>query len=131
MTFIPVLTQFYRKCQEKSPDYFEIVYVSFDRDQSSKSQVPWVSVPLGSLPAQALAQRWRVSTIPRLVILDGSSRRVVNYDARSFLTSDVEGARFPWPADNMPSLAGTLLQRLLSPLGLLFIFFMFYFFVYK
>ena len=50
---------------------------------------------------KALMERFGVTTIPALILLDGNGR-VICTDARIRLAADPTGLRFPWPAPAGP-----------------------------
>ncbi|MQL79567.1 hypothetical protein Taro_012021 [Colocasia esculenta] len=75
---------------ELAPKGFEVVFVSSDRDedsfQSYFSEVPWLAVPFSDADVRArLNSLFKVRGIPHLVILDGSTGRVLMDDAVKFV----------------------------------------------
>jgi len=73
-TFTPKLVEFYNQ-NSKNAD-FEILFVSSDKNQGamneymSQTQMPWVGLKLGNARAKQLKEKFGVSGIPCLVLLD-------------------------------------------------------------
>jgi len=97
--FTPSLIKFYDALKEKRDD-FELVFVSSDRDEGAFDEY-YGEMTCHALPyAQrdlktSLSKKFKVSGIPTLVVMgpDGST---ITTDARSDVSSDPEGAKFPW-----------------------------------
>jgi nucleoredoxin len=71
------LAEFYLSAKELEEDGLEIIFVSSDRDEDSFKEYygsqPWTSLPFEDKEhKQALAQKFGVSGIPMLVILDAA-----------------------------------------------------------
>ena len=124
--FTPALTAFYNQMKQRSPGEFEVLFVSFDHEQTAFrsywDSMPWPAMPFQAAEGKRLSNAWGVQGIPSLVILETATGRIVNYNAKSAVDSDPSGAQFPWATDNKPSAGGNILHRLFSPLGLLIIF---------
>jgi len=71
--FSPDLVTAYRKLKAMAPDYFELVFVSSDRDPSEQLSyaravgMPWPVVKFGSLGSVQPLERWAGNGIPCLV----------------------------------------------------------------
>jgi nucleoredoxin len=106
--FTPELVKTYNKLKEQGKD-FEIIFASSDRDESSFSEyyeeMPWLALPFSDREGkEALSKRLGVSGIPMLVILDENGE-VLNDNARGAVSSDPEGANFPWIPPALANLA--------------------------
>lgn len=126
--FTPTLAQVYETVKSKHDD-FVIVFVSADRNPQQFEEyfgsMPWLALPFQEQAVQKqLSSRFSVMGIPRLVIV-GSDGGIIASDARAAVMADPQGEHFPWPGAAGPS----LLSALLSPRGLLFLFFILYYFV--
>merc|ERR1711998_757394 len=78
----------------------EIIFVSSDRDQKSFmeyfKEMPWLAIPQGDARKGKLSKLFGVDGIPSFVIVDATTGETVTTDARSSVSSDPEGAEFPW-----------------------------------
>jgi nucleoredoxin len=96
--FTPVLANFYNKVNENGK-VLEIVFVSSDNDEKSFKEylatMPWISLKLGSEESEKLGDHYKVSGIPRLVIIkpDGT---VVDQNGRKEITTNGEKAYDLW-----------------------------------
>jgi len=63
--------------------------------RTSSSEMPWLALPYRSEVKAELDARFDIQGVPRVVLLtrDGD---IVNTDARTFITRDPKGERFPW-----------------------------------
>jgi nucleoredoxin len=83
----------------KSDDHvLEIIFVSSDRDRASFEEyfksMPWAALPFDEHSAKAeLAQKFSVSGIPALFIVNTADGRVVDSDARSTVMNARGNAR--------------------------------------
>ncbi|GMI00238.1 hypothetical protein TrLO_g11324 [Triparma laevis f. longispina] len=97
--FTPDLIKFYDGLKAKRDD-FELVFVSSDRDESAFNEY-FGEMTCHALPYEereskgSLSKKFKVSGIPTLVVIapDGTT---ITTDARSDVSSDPEGAKFPW-----------------------------------
>jgi len=96
--FTPVLAQFYNTVNANGK-VFEVVFVSSDSDQKSfnsyLSEMPWIAVNFGAQVIEDLGDKYKVSGIPRLVIVrtDGT---IVSDNARSDVVNKKEAAFSEW-----------------------------------
>jgi nucleoredoxin len=94
--FTPKLAEMYTSAFKAKG--MEIVFVSWDRDQSSfdgyYKDMPWVAMPF-DLEKEKLNKKFKVSGIPNLVIL-GPDGSVITKDGREAVMGDPTGAEFPW-----------------------------------
>jgi len=79
---------------------FEIVFVSSDSDEDSwheyHSEMPWLSMPFEDRDSKdAASNKYGVSGIPTLVLLDGKTGKIISKNARSLIT-DVGPLGFPY-----------------------------------
>ncbi|RUS83323.1 hypothetical protein EGW08_008945, partial [Elysia chlorotica] len=105
--FTPILTSFYESVRgETRPagagsDHLEIVQISWDKDEASFQEAadaaPWLSLPFQDRDRQRkLSRKFGVHGIPRLVLLDGETGRVITRDGFDRLQEDNSGSAFPW-----------------------------------
>ncbi len=96
--FTPVLAEFYEKVNANGK-VFEIVFVSSDRNETSfkdyLSTMPWIAISFGSAEIQDLKNKYQVTGIPKLVVLnpDGS---IVTADARNQVATLKTEAWLKW-----------------------------------
>jgi nucleoredoxin len=99
--FTPQLAEFYNRLKADNPENFEIVFISSDRTDSDfnayYSEMPWVALPYAERELKAkLSQANNVQGIPMLVIIDASDSSIITNKGRNKVSSDPEGASFPW-----------------------------------
>lgn len=79
--FSPLLSGCYEAVRKAGGD-FEVVFVSADRDEASFKgyfgQMPWTALPYGDARIDALNSIFEVEGIPTLILLDGTTLRVLN-----------------------------------------------------
>merc|ERR1712078_223849 len=96
----------------------EVVFVSSDRDEDQFKdyfkEMPWLALDFEDRKRKAqLSSMFGVRGIPALVIIDKDGS-VITTEGRSAVSSDPEGAKFPWypPAvSNAMSSASSLPQK--------------------
>jgi nucleoredoxin len=91
--FTPVLADAYTKYRAGD---IEVVFVSSDRDEGSFSsyfsEMPWTAVPFANRNQKdQLSQKFNVSGIPKLIVLNGADGKVVSENGRGEVvkTSDL------------------------------------------
>ncbi|XVF63635.1 hypothetical protein PTKIN_Ptkin09bG0102400 [Pterospermum kingtungense] len=97
--FTPKLISVYQKIQqnleEKGGEDFEVVFVSFDREQSSFdsyfASMPWLALPFGDPTVRSLAKYFDVQGIPCLIII-GPDGKTVTKHGRNLLNLYQENA---------------------------------------
>jgi nucleoredoxin len=73
--------------KENDADDLEIIFVSSDRDSTSFNsyykKMPWLALPFNeaSTVGRSLGQKFGVSGIPTLVILDGTNGKIKDREA--------------------------------------------------
>lgn len=76
--FTPMLVNWYRSLRTKN---VEVVFLSADRDENGfrdyYKDMPWLAVPYDDDARESLMGHIRVSGIPRLVVLDGKTGRII------------------------------------------------------
>ncbi|KAK3084014.1 hypothetical protein FSP39_006734 [Pinctada imbricata] len=100
-SFTPLLTEFYERLKKSNSDTkFEVVFVSWDKDENSFkdyfSQMPWLALPYDPEKKGKLVKKFRVQGIPKLVLLDGETGQTITCEGYSCLTDDKNGDEFPW-----------------------------------
>ena len=75
--FTPLLVAAYNQLQTEGKP-FEVVLVTSDKDKPSMEaymedhQMPWLAIPFGDKPIEALKKKFAVSGIPMLVVVDAA-----------------------------------------------------------
>lgn len=97
--FTPELAKTYTGMKEAGKK-FEIVFVSSDRDEDAFDEYladqPWLAVPYSARDIKTkLSKKFKVSGIPTLVIVGGDGE-LITKEGRDAVSSDPEGAKFPW-----------------------------------
>ena len=112
--FTPKLAEFYNA---KLKDLgLEVVFVSSDRDEAAfteyANEQPWLALPYDKRDLKTcLSKRFKVSGIPTLVILDGTTGEVITKDGREAVSEDPTGVNFPWkPPTFWEALGDTFLK---------------------
>ncbi|XP_071110864.1 nucleoredoxin-like [Haliotis cracherodii] len=100
--FTPKLAEFYKnfKSSEKGCT-LEIVFVSWDKDLACFTEyfstMPWLALPYQDRDRKAkLVKKFRVQGIPKLVLLDGETGKVITVDGFNHVQEDEAGNGFPW-----------------------------------
>lgn len=93
--FTPLLADAY-KDWKKDGKKIEIIFVTSDKDEDSFAayfkEMPWLAIPKSNVDAiSELKAKFKVSGIPKLVILDKSGK-IIDDNARSTVTSNPSGA---------------------------------------
>ncbi|KAL6064460.1 16 kDa thioredoxion [Balamuthia mandrillaris] len=84
--FTPTLVEFYEELKSQGKD-FEIVFVSSDRSEQdmfgymTEANMPWLAVPYGDEHVAKLKQKYGISGIPTLVILNQDGE-IITKDGR-------------------------------------------------
>lgn len=82
-----MLAEFYDQLAEEDPSQLAIIFVSSDSDQSSFNQyygtMPWFSIPFGAKQIETLGQKFHISGIPALIVLDAADGAIKDADGRS------------------------------------------------
>lgn len=98
--FTPQLVAAYAQLQTEGKP-FEIVFVSHDqneagmRDYMKRYEMPWLAVPFGDKPIDALKKRFGVAGIPTLVVVD-SAGKTLSAQARGQVMQDGAKAFDRW-----------------------------------
>eukprot|EP00731_Ephydatia_muelleri_P022587 Em0015g170a len=96
--FTPILVKTYNLLKSQGKN-FEVIFCSSDRDLESFkeyfSEMPWLAIPFGDGRKKSLSQRFEVSGIPTLIILDWNGT-VINANGRNAVAADQQGLNFPW-----------------------------------
>lgn len=78
-SFTPQLTKWYNQAKKNSN--VEVVFLSADHDENSFTQyfqsMPWLAVPYEDDAREELMAHIKVTGIPRLVVLDGRTGRII------------------------------------------------------
>jgi len=113
------LLDFYNKYHGSDPSKtFEVVQISSDRDEQGFQQfvqnTPWLSLPFVDRERKArLSKKFKVQSIPALVIVNGSTGQLITTDGRNSVLDDPNGELFPWhPVPLADKLQGELLSHM-------------------
>ena len=96
-SFTPMLKAAYEQLRALGG---EVVFVSSDRDETKYIEyfqaMPWLALPYADRERKMnLASRFRVATIPRLIVLDGDGN-LITLHGRTDLPNDPQLGGFPW-----------------------------------
>jgi nucleoredoxin len=113
--FTPKLAETFKKFEGLGKG-FKVVFVSSDRDEeqfkSYFAEQPWLALPFENRDQKnALSKKYKVSGIPTLVILDGTTGEVITTDGRAAMADDPEGASFPWKPPTLWEALGEEVMR--------------------
>jgi thiol-disulfide isomerase/thioredoxin len=98
--FTPQLVKFHKEMTRKGKP-FEIVFVSSDRDKAAmfeymeEMDMPWLALPYGDSHKGKLAQKFHVSGIPKLVIIDENGN-LITENGRGDVSKDGDDAFNNW-----------------------------------
>ena len=101
--FSPTLVRAYKKINRREK-VFEVIFVSSDKtpavqfDYMEEMDMPWYAVKHGSKEVAALKKKYKVSGIPKLVIID-SNGELVTDNGRSDIQSRGMNAYKDWVKD--------------------------------
>jgi len=97
--FTPKLVETYKAVKAAGKD-FEVIFVSSDRSaadfQKYFSEMPWLAIPQGDKRKGQLSELFEVEGIPTFVTIDADTGKTINANARGGVSSDPQGASFPW-----------------------------------
>ncbi len=89
--FTPQLVEYYNRVAAAHPE-FELIFVSADRSRFGwetyirETKMPWLAVDYDQLGGLSAIQKLSGSSIPSLLVLDGSSRTIASsYDGEKYL----------------------------------------------
>ena len=78
--FTPILSEFYNQCKANEKE-LEIVFASKDNTQQQfddyYGEMAWLCLPFGSPKVQELSEKYAVSGIPSLIVLNSKGNVVV------------------------------------------------------
>jgi len=96
--FTPNLAKFYENRKAKGINDFEIIFVTADQDEEEFNEyygtMPWLTFPFGDSRIGLMSDRFSVSGIPALILIDPAGN-LITTDGRSVIDSDPEGTKFP------------------------------------
>lgn len=98
--FTPDLVEFHKEMTKKEKP-FEIVFVSSDRDKKAmydymeEMDMPWLALPFGDDHKEELAKKYKVSGIPKLVIIDAEGNTITT-DGRGQVSREGASAYKGW-----------------------------------
>mmetsp|Transcript_7246 Transcript_7246/g.21392 ORF Transcript_7246/g.21392 Transcript_7246/m.21392 type:complete len:5155 (-) Transcript_7246:1654-17118(-) len=98
--FTPALIQVYSQLRAAGKE-IEVVFVSADKSEAAFAEyfgeMPWLALPFGERKvANALLDEYSVRGFPTLVLLDGSTGKLISEEGRQIVLTDPIGERFPW-----------------------------------
>merc|ERR1719284_1880447 len=78
----------------------EIIFVSSDKSpkefQEYYGTMPWLAIPNGDARKNKLSKLFGVEGIPTFALVDAATGATITTNARGNVSSDPEGASFPW-----------------------------------
>jgi len=78
----------------------EVIFVSSDKDAKSFQEyfatMPWLAIPNGDPRKGKLSKYFEVEGIPMFVLIDAATGETITTKARANVSTDPEGADFPW-----------------------------------
>ena len=98
--FTPKLVDFHNEMTRKGKP-FEVVFISSDRDSNSmynymkEMDMPWLALPFGDDHKQALSKKYKVGSIPKLVIIDADGN-LITENGRGDVTNHGDSAFSRW-----------------------------------
>ncbi|CAK9006492.1 Nucleoredoxin [Durusdinium trenchii] len=97
-TFTPKLKRVYEIVKDKG---LEIVFCSSDKKhelfEEFRQEMPWLALPFESKDkVMALKQKFKVTALPRFVLVDAETGELITEDGRSSVERDPKGEKFPW-----------------------------------
>ncbi|GFH51559.1 hypothetical protein CTEN210_08035 [Chaetoceros tenuissimus] len=108
--FTPMLIQLYKKLKDENKN-FELVFCSLDNDESAYKEyiadMPWKCMPFEAPESKILANKFKASGIPHLVVLDGEGK-VITMDGTREVQDDFNGKNFPWKPKSMPEIMSSV-----------------------
>lgn len=98
--FTPRLRETFAKVNAAHDDAFRVIFVSMDNSEAEFreyfGEMPWLAVPFSNQKIRhQLANAVGVMGIPALTIL-ASDGTILTKDGRGAVSSDPDGAQFPW-----------------------------------
>lgn len=98
--FTPVLSELYDEFHREKK--IKIIFISSDKDEKSFADyyehMPWLALDFKERKKkEELSKKFEVSTIPKLVLLDGDTGKIICSNAKDqIMHLDPEGVNFPW-----------------------------------
>jgi len=92
--FTPKLVQYHGE----NKDNFEVVFVSSDRDAAAhkgymkEANMPWYTIKYGSDTVKALKEKYKITGIPALVMLN-SSGKTISRDGRTMVSKNISAKK--------------------------------------
>uniref|UniRef100_A0A0B7BK01 Thioredoxin domain-containing protein n=1 Tax=Arion vulgaris TaxID=1028688 RepID=A0A0B7BK01_9EUPU len=97
--FTPTLAECYNKVTSAGKKW-EIIFISLDKDEESCKQyyesMPWLLFPFESDLKETLADKYEVTGIPTLLLLDPKSGERITDNGQDLVEKDPSGEKFPW-----------------------------------
>jgi nucleoredoxin len=96
--FTPVLANAYKTLTDQGKP-IQIIFISSDRDQGQfdgyYNEMPWLALPFSERDAKSkLSEKYGITGIPTLVLLDGATGELKTKDGRGEITADPVLAKF-------------------------------------
>ena len=101
--FTPLLSEIYKEHHREKN--FKIIFISSDSDEKSFNDyyknMPWLALDFKERrKKEALSNKFDVKEIPKLVLIDGDSGKIICTNAKDqILHLDPEGINFPWKSN--------------------------------
>lgn len=89
--FTPMLKNFYENLVGMGAD-FEIIFISSDHDENTYQkyfgEMPWVAIPYGDSRLATIKTKFRVTSIPSLVLLDPTTGKILSLEGRDLVAEE-------------------------------------------
>ncbi|KAJ7557947.1 hypothetical protein O6H91_04G017400 [Diphasiastrum complanatum] len=104
--FTPVLADIYNQLKSRNDD-FEVVFISWDKDQTSfekyHNEMPWLALPFADSKTKKILSRWfEVEGIPSFIILDTNGKTLNTEGAELIFKHGLEA--YPFTAERLAEL---------------------------
>ncbi|CAG5132835.1 unnamed protein product [Candidula unifasciata] len=97
--FTPVLTDCYNKLNAAGKRW-EIIFISLDKDEETCKEhyesMPWLLFPFENDLKEQLSDKYGVTAIPTLLLLDPKTGDLVSDNGIDLVEQDPSGDKFPW-----------------------------------
>ena len=90
LEFTPLLADLYEELNADNKT-FEVVFMSGDKLEnvfkSYYAEMPWLAIPFKDVRLKTVVKHFKIKGLPRLIVLDAKTHRVINADAVDVVTT--------------------------------------------